>query len=256
MSFRYRLLFVGVNTVPGGASLQAAARDAEAMSSRFAGWGYGSRTRHHLLVHRDVTRARVLAELQTAVATPGLDLLLVYWAGHLSPGVRKHVLATHESDAEGGLGLDVLVGAVAGATSARHRVVVVDACNAAAASAQLASLSLHVGGDSSVAVFAAGGSDASSREYHRRGYFTGSLLAQLPCEARGVPPSLDLLQALRTGAERHPTYRREQPFVGVFGAELQLRLPAIGRTLPFVGRTRQGRVPLPVERPDALRQRA
>ena len=94
--FRYRLLFVGVNTVPGGPPLHAAARDAEAMSARFRGWGYDYRTRHVLLLNQDATATRVTDEIQSARAAADLDLLLIYWAGHLHANGRKHLLSTHD----------------------------------------------------------------------------------------------------------------------------------------------------------------
>jgi hypothetical protein len=248
MSFRYRLLFVGVNAVPGGPSLQAAGRDAEAMSARFAGWGYASRARHRLLTDRDATRDRVLDEIQGAAGATGLDLLLVYWAGHLTPGTRRHILTTWDHDAEGkggGIGLDVLTGAVAGAKGVRHRVLVLDVCNALAAVPQLTALGRQVDPAETLAVFAAGGGDRDSREYPRRGYFTGGLLEQLPCDTRGLAPQVDLLQALRAGADRLvPRRHREQPTVVVAGADTPLRLPAAGRTLPFVRRQVAGKAPL------------
>lgn len=236
MSFRYRLLFVGVNAVPGGPSLHAAARDAEAMSGRFACWGYASRTHHRLLTNQDATRDHVLDEIQSAAGTPGLDLLLIYWAGHLVPGARKHVLTTtdHAADGSGGIGLDVVTGAIAGAKGVRHRVLILDACNAQAAASHLNGLSRQVSAEETLAVFAAGGPDRDGREYPRRGYFTGGLLEQLPCDSRGLPPQFDLVQALHAGADRLAPRRREQPLVVVSGADQPLRLPAIGRTLPFV----------------------
>lgn len=237
MSFRYRLLFVGVNAVPGGPSLHAAARDAEAMAGRFASWGYASRSRHRLLVCQDATRERVLDEIQSAAGTPDLDLLLIYWAGHLVPGARKHVLTTTDQTSDGsagGIGLDIVTGAIAGPKGVRHRVLILDACNAAAAAAHLSGMSRQVEAGESLAVFAAGGSDRDGREHPRRGYFTGSLLEQMPCDMRGLPPQFDLIQALRAGADRLAPRRREQPLVVVSAADQPLRLPAIGRTLPFV----------------------
>lgn len=237
MSFRYRLLFVGVNAVPGGPSLHAAARDAEAMSGRFAGWGYASRTHHRLLVGPGATREHVLDEIQSAAGVPDLDLLLIYWAGHLVPGARRHVLTTSDPTPDGsaaGIALDVVTGAIAGAKGVRHRVLILDACNAAAAAAHLNGLSRQVEPTERLAVYAAGGSDRDGREHPRRGYFTGGLLEQLPCDMRGLPPQFDLIEALRAGADRLAPRRREQPLVVVAGAGQPLRLPAVGRTLPFV----------------------
>jgi Caspase domain len=263
MSFRYRLLFVGVNAVPDGPSLHAAARDAEAMSGRFACWGYASRTRHRLLVHQDATRDHVLDEIQSAAGAPGLDLLLIYWAGHLVPGARKHILTTSDHAADGsggGVGLDVVTGAIAGAKGVGHRVLILDACNAAAAATHLSGMARQVEASENLAIFAAGGSDRDGRECPRRGYFTGGLLEQLPCDSRGLPPQFDLIQALRAGADRLPPRRREQPLVVVSGGDQPLCLPAVGRTLPFARKARSPRaatrvLPAPGER-EQVRQRA
>jgi hypothetical protein len=228
-TFRYRLLFVGVNTVPGGLPLHAAARDAEAMSARFRGWGYDHRTRHVLLLNQDATAARVADEIQSARAAADLDLLLIYWAGHLRANGRKHVLATHDDGTDGsanGIGLDVLTTAIGLAAGVPHRVLILDTCNAAPAHPHLQSLSRHAADDQCVSVLAAGAADAMSREDLRRGYFTGALLEQLPRDTRGLPPNIDLLQALRAGVEYHTGRRQEPPLVGVYGTEAELRLPA------------------------------
>lgn len=228
-TFRYRLLFVGVNSVPGGPSLHAAARDAEAMSARFRGWGYDHRSRHVLLVNQDATAARVADEIQSARAAADLDLLLIYWAGHLHGNGRKHILATHDEGIEGatsGIGLDVLTRAIGTATGVPHRVLLLDTCNGAAAHPQLRALSRHAADDACVAALAGGASDAMSREDLRRGYFTGALLEQLPRDTRGLPPGIDLIQALRSAVEQLASRRRDAPFVGVYGTETELRLTA------------------------------
>jgi caspase domain-containing protein len=245
-SFRYRLLFVGVNAVPGSPPLHAAARDAEAMSARFRGWGYDNPARHCLLLNQEATAARVLDEVRSASAAATLDLLLIYWAGHLHVSGRKHILTTHDDGTDGanGIGLDVITGAIGLAAGVPHRVLVLDTCNAAAAHPQLGALSRHGADDECVAVLAAGGTDAMSREDHRRGYFTGALLEQMPRDTRGLPPHIDVVQALRVGAEHLIGRRQEQPFIGIYGTETELRLPVIGgKTLPLEARGREGRGP-------------
>jgi len=245
--FRYRLVFVGVNTVPGGPPLHAAARDAEAMSARFRGWGYDHRTRHVLLLNQDATATRVTDEIQSARAAADLDLLLIYWAGHLHANGRKPLLSTHDDGVDGNantIGLDVLTTAIGLAAGVPHRVLILDACNGAAAHPQLQSVSRHAADDECVAVLASGASDAMSREDFRRGYFTGSLLEQLPRDTRGLPPNIDLVHALRAGVEHHTGRRREAPFVGVYGTEAELRLPAAGaKTVQVESRGRAARLP-------------
>ena len=217
------------------------------MSARFRGWGYDHRARHVLLLNQDATAARATDEIQSARTAADLDLLLIYWAGHLHANGHKHVLATHDDGVEGsatGIGLDVLTNAIGLTAGVPHRVLILDTCNAAAAHPQLGALSRHAADDECVAVVAAGASDAMSREDLRRGYFTGALLEQMPRDTRGLPPHLDLLQALRVGAEHLSGRRQEPPLVGVYGADTELRLPVVsGKTVPFESRARAGRVP-------------
>jgi hypothetical protein len=226
-AFRYRLLFIGANHVPGGTWLHAPARDARAFSDRFRGWGYDAPGSHRLLVQQEANRPRIVAELGRAIAQPDLDLLLIYWAGHLSGTARHHALATN-GDVPGTpgepLGLEMVTSALGLAPGVRHRILILDACNAIAARSELAAVGRHVSRDECAAVFAAGG-DEHSREALRRGHFTGALLEQLPPGARGVPPKGDLLQALKTGAEHLVARRREQPFIGVYGSAEPLILP-------------------------------
>ena len=247
-SFKYRLLFVGVNATPDAEPLYAAARDALAMSGRFRGWGYDDPERNRVLVSEDATPARVLDEVRNAIAEPDLDLLLIYWAGHLRQKGRGHLLATHggRGEIDCTVGLDVLTSALCLATGVRHRVLVLDTCNGAAAVAHLAGLSRYVAEGECLAVLAGCAADAQAREYHRRGYFTGALLEQLPPDTRGVPPKIDLLQALRAGVELLASRRHQQAFISIAGSSAPLYLPAIdpepvaARTVsPFAGRSRQ-----------------
>ena len=238
-AFRYRLLFVGVNTVPGQRPLYAARRDAEAMSLRFADWGYDHRVRHRRLVGADATATRILDELKQASSAAPLDLLFVYWAGHLETQAKKHTLATVDG---AGVGLDEITAAFT-MTTARERVLILDVCHAAAAQAQLSAMARSVPADASLAAFGAGGTDGMSREDLRRGYFTGSLLEHLPRYTRGLPPDIDLLQALRAGADDMPARRSEQPIVIVHGQD-SFRLPSVkAKTLPFERKARVGRQP-------------
>lgn len=241
--FRYRLLFIGVNTVPGAPPLHAAARDAEAMSTRFRGWGYDHRSRHVLLLNHDATAARVTDEIQSARSAADLDLLLIYWAGHLHTSGRKHILTTHDEGVEGsatGVGLELLTNAIGLAKGVAHRVLILDACHASPAHPQLKALSRHLSDDECVMVLASGPGDATTREDLRRGYFTGSLLEQMPRDTRGLPPGVDLLAAWRTGAEHFASRRQEPACVGV-SAEMELRLPVPSGRGPIESRKHVGR---------------
>jgi len=241
--FRYRLLFIGVNTVPGAPPLHAAARDAEAMSARFRGWGYDHRARHVLLLNHDATAARVTDEIQSARSAADLDLLLIYWAGHLHTNGRKHTLTTHDDGVEGsatGISLELLTNAIGLAKGVAHRVLILDACHASPAHPQLKALSRHPSDDECVTVLASGAADAMTREDLRRGYFTGSLLEQMPRDTRGLPPGVDLLAAWRTGVEQFAARRQEPVLVGA-SAELELRLPLPSGRGPVDARKPMGR---------------
>jgi hypothetical protein len=91
-----------------------------------------------------------------------------------------------------------------------------------------------------VAVLASGAADAMTREDLRRGYFTGSLLEQMPRDTRGLPPGVDLLAAWRTGVEQFATRRHEPALVGA-SAELELRLPVPSGRGPVDSRKPMGR---------------
>ena len=256
-TFRYRLLFVGVNAVPGQPPLHAAARDAEAMSARFRGWGYDHRARHVLLLNQDATAARVTDEIQSARSAADLDLLLIYWAGHLHAAGRKHVLATHDAGVEGtptGIGLDVVTNAIGLARGVAHRVLILDACHATPAHPQLQALSRHTADEECVTVLASGATDPMSREDLRRGYFTGALLEQMPRESRGLPPGIDLLAAWRTGAEHFTGRRHEPSLVTGSSPEMELRLPVVsGKTVTSEPRVRAGRhAARPISRPSPV----
>lgn len=244
-TFRYRLLFVGVNATAGQPPLHAAARDAEAMSARFRAWGYDHRSRHVVLLNQEATAPRVIDEIQSARSAADLDLLLIYWAGHMHSSGRKHVLATHDDGVDGsatGVGLDVVTNAIALARGVAHRVLILDACHAGLAQAPLRALTRHTADEECVTVLASGASDPMSREDLRRGYFTGALLEQMPRDTRGLPPMIDLLAAWRAGAEHFAMRRQEPTLVGMSSPEMELRLPAVsGKAVPVEPRTRAGR---------------
>lgn len=230
--YRYRLLFVGVNTPCEGPPLRAAVRDAEAMSDRFRGWGYQDAERHRLLVRDEATAAHVLHHLQTTAGEHDLDLLLVYWAGPMLARGRAHVLATACPPGDGAatLNLDTLTEAIA-AAHARHRVLILDTCATTERSApdpvapHLNRLTRLASAHPDVAVLAINAPDALRREHPRRGYLTGALLEQL---CPGVdPPRADLLTALRSAAVRLETTLRQHPVLSIAETAGPLHLPSM-----------------------------
>jgi hypothetical protein len=232
--YRYRLLFVGVNSPCEGPPLQAAVRDAEAMSDRFRGWGYLDAQRHQLLVRDEATVPNILRSLDPADA--GLDLLLVYWAGTMLAKGRAHVLAT-ACDPDGGpatLNLETLTSAMAAAPEARHRVLILDTCTTTARTTSTDDTAPHLNrltrlasAHPDVAVLAVSAPDALRREHPRRGYLTGALLEQLAPGAE--PPKADLLAALRVTADRLATTLHQHPVLSIVEPHEPLRLRAIRR---------------------------
>lgn len=235
-TYRYRLLFVGVNTPCEGPPLQAAVRDAEAMSDRFRGWGYVDAERHRLLVRDEATTPNILSSLDQAAAEPGLDLLLVYWAGPMLARGRSHVLAT-ACDPESGpatLNLEALTSAMATAQATRHRVLILDTCTTTARTSSPDGTAPHLNrltrlasAHPDVAVLAVSAPDALRREHHRRGYLTGALLEQLSPGAD--PPKADLLAALRVTADRLATTLHQHPVLSIAEPHEPLHLRAIHR---------------------------
>ena len=217
--FRYRLLFVGVNAAADGLGLHAAARDARAMSARFTGWGFADASRHQLLAGADASTAAIAGATRSIVGGSAVDLLLVYWAGAAQGRGRSMRLAT----ADGSIDLERLTSAALLAR-ARHHVLVLDTCGAAPLAPHLRAIERQISPGSCLAIFAGTAPDARAREYHRRGYFTGALLEQLPPLARGVPPRIDLLRALHTAATNFGARHRFQPHVGVAGVPAPLLL--------------------------------
>src|SRR5688572_31501803 len=81
--FRYHLLSVGVNREANGASVRSAERDAFGISWTFAQLGYWRAERNRCLTGTQATPAAIDAHLGSCAALEDLDLVLVFWSGHL-----------------------------------------------------------------------------------------------------------------------------------------------------------------------------
>jgi Caspase domain len=230
-SFRYRLLFVGVNAVPDAPPLQAAARDAEALSARFRGWGFNDPVRHRLLVNSDARASIIQGELESAAREADLDLLLIYWAGHMETR-RRHGFATApEASSDASISLESLTSAI-GSARAQHRVLILDACNAGSAALPLRRLSRAVPATDCAAILASTSGVALSREHHRRGYLTGVLLEHLAIASRFQTPTGDLLEVMRATSACLSTRLNQPPFLGIYGSASPLLLPSLRPDLP------------------------
>src|SRR5215510_10271289 len=81
--FRYHLLSIGVNREANGASVRSAERDAFGISWTFAQLGYWRAERNRCLTGTQATAPAVEAHLHHCCGLDDLDLLFVYWSGHL-----------------------------------------------------------------------------------------------------------------------------------------------------------------------------
>src|SRR5260221_5316643 len=109
--FRYPLLSIGVNREANGASVRSAERDAFGISWTFAQLGYWRAERNRCLTGAQATAPAVGAHLTHCGSLDDLDLLLIYWSGHLFT-------------------VAPLVEALARDGGARLRVLIVDTCHA------------------------------------------------------------------------------------------------------------------------------
>src|SRR5204863_6264998 len=105
--FRYHLLSIGVNREANGATVRAAERDAFGVSWTFAQLGYWRADRNRCLTGAQASPSAVDAHLAYCACLTDLDLLLIFWSGHLFT-------------------IDPIVGALARAEGARLRVLLVD----------------------------------------------------------------------------------------------------------------------------------
>ena len=112
--FRYHLLSIGVNREANGASVRSAERDAFGISWTFAQLGYWRAERNRCLTGPQATAPAVEAHLAHCAAIDELDLLLIYWSGHL-------------------FGMDRALEALS-RDATRLRVLIVDTCHARAIS--------------------------------------------------------------------------------------------------------------------------
>src|SRR5689334_953368 len=158
--FRYHLLSIGVNREANGASVRAAERDAFGVSWTFAQLGYWRADRNRCLTGAQAAAPAVEAHLAHCASLDDLDLLLVYWSGHL-------------------LAVDPLVEALARDGGARLRVLIVDTCYADDRLQQLETAIADVPAPRRPMVLASCAADSRARENSLNGFFTGALLRQL-----------------------------------------------------------------------------
>jgi hypothetical protein len=208
--FRYHLLSIGVNREANGATVRSAERDAFAISWTFAQLGYWRAERNRCLTGAQATAPAIDAHLASCAALDGLDLLLLFWSGHLYSDTA-------------------VVETLAAVPSARQRVLIVDTCHADERMKRLEAAIDSVPDDRRPVVLASCAPDARSRENSVNGFFTGALLRQLRRPRRPGVRTLDLLDAFNRAADEAVRRTGREPLFSTNGAG-RLRLPILAQT--------------------------
>jgi hypothetical protein len=212
--FKYHLLSIGVNREANGASVRSAERDAFGVSWTFAQLGYWRAERNRCLTGRQATPAAIDAHLAYCGAIEDLDLLLLFWSGHV-------------------FSIEPIVDALAHSTATRLRVLVVDTCGADERMHGLEEACGGIPDDRRPVVLVSCAADARTRENSVHGFFTGALLRQLRRPRRPGTRTLDLLDAFNRAADESVGRIGREPHFSTNGAG-RLRIPILTQTpLPF-----------------------
>lgn len=213
--FSYHLLSIGVNREANGASVRAAERDAFGVSWTFAQLGYWRADRNRCLTGAQAAPAAVEAHLSSCAALDDdLDLLLLFWSGHLFTDIP-------------------VIETLAAVPSARLRVLIVDTCHAEDRLRRLEQSAAQLSPDRRPIVLASCAADGHPRENSVHGFFTGALLRQLRRPRRPGVKTLDLLDAFNRAADESVGRLGREPLFSTNGAG-RLRIPILTQTaLPF-----------------------
>ena len=212
--FRYHLLSIGVNHEANGATVRSAERDAFGISWTFAQLGYWRAENNRCLTGIQATPAAIDAHLARCADLGDVDLLLLFWSGHL-PSVHP------------------LIDALTAAAGARQEVLIVDTCHAADRVRELAGALDALPDARRPVALASCAPDARARENSLHGFFTAALLRQLRRARRPGTRSLDLLDAFNRAADEAVARTGSEPLFTTNGAA-RLRIPILAQTaLPF-----------------------
>jgi hypothetical protein len=212
--FRYHLLSIGVNRDANGATVRSAERDAFGISWTFAQLGYWRAERNRCLTGTQATPSAIDAHLASCAGLHDLDLLLLFWSGHV-------------------FGIDPIVDALASSADTRLRVLVVDTCHVDDRMRRLEAALAALPDDRRPVVLASCAADARARENSLHGFFTGALLRQLRRPRRPGTKTLDLLDAFNRAADEAVSRTGREPLFAANGAG-RLRIPILAQTpLPF-----------------------
>jgi hypothetical protein len=212
--FRYHLLSIGVNREANGATVRSAERDAFGVSWTFAQLGYWRAERNRCLTGGQATPSAIDAHLAYCGGLRDLDLLLLFWSGHV-------------------FSIDPIVAALARADEARLRVLVLDTCHADDRMRRLEAALAVLPDDRRPVVLASCAADSRTRENSVHGFFTAALLKQLRRPRRPGTKTLDLLDAFNRAADESVGRTGREPLFSTNGAG-RLRIPILAQTrLPF-----------------------
>ena len=208
--FRYQLLSIGVNRDANGSSVRSAERDAFGISWTFAQLGYWRADRNRCLTCAQAMPASVDAHLAHCATLEGLDLLLVYWSGHV-------------------FGIDSMLGALERAPAIRQRVIVIDTCHAEDRVKRLHDAATSLPEKDRPVVLTSCAVDGRARENSVHGFFTGALLRQLRRPRRPGTRTLDLLDAFNRASDESVGRTGSDPLFAPNGAG-RLRIPILAQT--------------------------
>lgn len=213
--FRYHLLSIGVNREANGASIRSAERDAFGISWTFAQLGYWRADHNRCLTGAHATPSAIDAHLEYGAALEDVDLLLLFWSGHL-----------HSTDS--------LLEALDRNARARLRVVIVDTCHADEPLARMdQAIAAMPDNDRRFVLLASCAADSRMRENSVHGFFTGALLRQLRRPRRALAKSLDLLDVFDRATEEAARRTGREPLFQSNGTG-RLRIPILTQSpLPF-----------------------
>ena len=212
--FTYHLLSIGVNREANGATVRSAERDAFGISWTFAQLGYWRAEHNRCLTGTQATPSAVERHLMHCGGLDDLDLLFVYWSGHLFT-------------------VQPLVETLARDGGARLRVLIVDTCHAEERIRRLEQALAALPDDRRPIALASCAADSRARENSVHGFFTGALLRQLRRPRRPGAKTLDLLDAFNRAADEAVGRIGREPFFTTNGAG-RLRIPILTQTpLPF-----------------------
>jgi hypothetical protein len=212
--FRYHLLSIGVNRESNGATIRSAERDAFAISWTFAQLGYWRAERNRCLTGAQATPPAIDAHLSFCTQLGALDLLLIYWSGHL-------------------FSVDPILQTLSQGVDSRLRVLIVDTCRADDHVRRLEAMLSALPDTERPVALASCAAEGRLRENSVHGHFTSALLRQLRRPRRPGVRSLNLLDAFNRAADEAVARVGQEPLFTTNGAG-RLRIPILAQSsLPF-----------------------